>query len=182
MVAACLSHPSRTELASPHIYLSPMNASGWRIGFGGSLLALTTLLAACGPEVVYEEEVALPGTWSYADSVSFAYDIGDTSRAYDLRLSLKHRDAFATQNLYTRFVTVYPDGRRQSEAVSLELADARGRWQGDCSGEGCELVIPLQDAARFPAAGRYGLVVHQYMREEAVAGVDEVGLMVMVAE
>ena len=154
-----------------------MNAGALRICFGGSLL-----LVACGPEVIYEEDVSLSGTWTYADSVSFAYDIADTSRAYDLQLSLKHGDAFGTQNLYTRFVTVYPDGRRQSETVSLELADARGRWQGDCSGEECELVIPLQDAARFPAVGRYGLVVHQYMREEAVSGVDGVGLRVAVAE
>ena len=136
------------------------------------------LLLACGPEVVYERDVPLPGAWTYADSVSFSYEIADTSRAYDLQLSLKHTDAFATQNLYARFVTVYPDGRRQSEPVSLELADARGQWQGDCRGAVCELAIPLQDSARFPMAGEYGLVVHQYMRSEELGGVEGVGLRI----
>ena len=146
----------------------------------GGLLAVPVaiLLSACGPEVVYEHDVPLPGAWAYADSVSFDYDIADTSRAYDLRLSLKHTDAFATQNLYTRFVTVYPDGRRQSEPLSLELADAYGRWLGDCRGADCTLEIPLQDSTRFPVPGRYGLVVHQYMRTEAVDGVRGLGLRI----
>lgn len=151
-------------------------------GFGVSPLLVSVLLYACGPEVVYEEGFPLPGVWTYADSLAFEYDIADASRAYDLQLSLKHDDAFATQNLYARFVTVYPDGRRQSEAVSLELANARGQWQGACAGEACELVIPLQDSARFPEAGRYGLVVHQYMREAEVGGLNRVGLKVAVAE
>ena len=146
--------------------------------FGVSLLALLLNLTACGPEVVYERDVPLPGAWTYADSVVFAYDIPDTSRAYDLQLSLKHTDAFATQNLYARFVTVYPDGRRQSEPVSLELADQTGRWLGDCRGEDCELRIPLQDSTRFPLPGEYELVVHQYMRTEALTGVDGVGLRI----
>ena len=147
--------------------------------FGVSLaVAAAAVLTACGPDVVYERDVPLPGTWTYADSVTFAYDIADTSRAYDLQLSLKHTDAFATQNLYARFVTVYPDGRRQSEPVSLELADQTGRWLGDCSGEACELRIPLQDSTRFPLPGEYGLVVHQYMRTDALTGVNGVGLRI----
>ena len=154
-----------------------MKVSRARSGFGASLLA-SLALVACGPDVIYERDVPLPGTWTYADSVSFAYDIPDTSRAYDLQLSLKHTDAFATQNLYARFVTVYPDGRRQSEPVSLELADQAGRWLGDCSGAACELRIPLQDSTRFPLPGTYGLVVHQYMRDEALDGIDGVGLRI----
>ena len=124
-----------------------MPADSRALRFGVSPLPLL-FLTACGPDVVYERDVALPGAWAYADSVTFAYDIPDTARAYDLQLSLKHTDAFATQNLYARFVTVYPDGRRQSEPVSLELADQTGRWLGDCSGEACRLWILLKGSKR----------------------------------
>ena len=139
------------------------------------------LLSACGPAVVYDEEVALPGQWTYADSAVFAYEIADTSLRYDLQLSLKHTDAFPTQNLYARFVTAYPNGLRESQPVSLELADKYGRWLGDCGGERCTLTVPIQRGAQYPEPGRYGLILHQYGRTEALNGVEGVGLSVTVA-
>ena len=147
-----------------------------------ALLLAVFGVGGCGPEIVYDEYRELPGAWTYADSLRFDYEIADTARAYDLRLSLKHRDVFANQNLYARFVTVYPDGRRQSEPLSLELADGSGQWLGSCSGAVCELVIPLQLNTRYPAPGRYGLVLHQYMREASVAGVEGVGLRLVASE
>ena len=144
--------------------------------------AAIALLTACGPEVVYESRHDMPGAWSYADSADFRYAIADTSAAYDLTLTLEHTDAFATQNLYARFVTTYPSGGREVQDVSLELADRFGNWLGECSGEACELTIPLQDGARYPELGEYGLTLLQHGRTERLSGVEGVGLAVTVAE
>ena len=143
------------------------------VGFGVS----------CGPEVVYEQSRALPaGHWTYADSLAFDYTIADTTRRYDLALTLEHGSDFATENLYARFVTRYPDGRRESEPVSLALADRYGRWLGDCARERCRLTIPLQDSARYPAPGTYGLTLHQHMRRDSVPGVHGIGFAVTRAD
>ncbi len=146
-----------------------------------TLLALTAF-TACGPEVVYEQHRDLPGQWAYADSVVFAYDIADTSRAYDLTLEVDHRDVFATQNLYAEFTTVYPDGRRQTEPLSLELADGSGRWLGDCRGEECTLRLPLQASTHYPAAGAYAMILRQFMRRDSVPGLEGFGLRISVAQ
>lgn len=145
-----------------------------------SLLALAVLLlSACGPTVVYEEEVTFEeGHWSYADSVVFSYAIEDTSLAYDLSLSLKHKDTYATQNLYARFVTHYPNGTLQSEVVNLTLADRFGRWLGDCAGADCALSIPIQEGARYPEPGVYGLTLHQYGRKDTLQGIQGFALEV----
>ncbi len=149
-------------------------------------VGLSVLIAgfgvSCGPELVYESRTELPSQWTYADSVSFDYEIVDTSRAYDLALSFDHSTAFATENLYAQFITRYPDGSRQAEALSLVLADRFGSWLGDCAGESCTLLIPLQDSARFPTPGRYGLTVKQYMRRDSLLGPQALGLRVSVAE
>ncbi len=157
--------------------------------FGESLTWLTTsflvalLLTACGPELIFEEAYELPaGTWTYADSVVFAYEIVDTSRSYDLVLDIHHRDVFATQNLYGQFTTVYPNGTRQTEPLSLELADNSGQWLGECAGEDCTLTLPLQVSTRYPAAGRYEMVVRQFMRRDSVEGVSGFGLRIVVAD
>ena len=150
------------------------------VGAAAGAVALL-LLSACGPTIVYEESVPVSGeAWTYADSLAFAYEIVDTAKAYDLELTVEHTDAFATQNLYARFVTAYPSGLRESEPVSLELADRFGRWLGDCSGAECSLTLRLQEGARFPEPGRYGLTLHQYGRTESLGGV--LGASLRIAE
>lgn len=137
---------------------------------------------SCGPALVYEGREEVPGVWTYADTVAFDYDIADTARAYDLRLGVEHGSDFATENLYAEFVTRYPGGGLQEEPVSLALADAYGDWLGECSGERCQLWIPLQDSAKFPVPGRYGLTLRQYMRRDSVPGVFGMSLRVTVAD
>ena len=147
----------------------------------GTVLFATMVFCACGPEVVYSENQKLPGYWSYADSIAFEYEIVDTSISYDLELEVAHTDAFATQNLYTRFVTVYPNGLRQSEQVSIELADKFGDWLGSCKGADCVLNLPIQQGARFPDPGKYGLVLHQYGRRDSLEAISGLGLKVVKA-
>ena len=157
------------------------SAAGRFTGLG--VVAGTALaMAACGPEVVFEGRHEVAGVWTYADSADFRYAIADTSQAYDLTLTLAHTDAFATQNLYARFVTTYPSGGREVQDVSLELADRFGNWLGTCRGEACELVIPLQEAARYPTAGAYGLTLLQHGRTERLPGVEAIGLRVSTAQ
>lgn len=137
---------------------------------------------SCGPEIIFNEQYDLPDQWSYADTVAFTYHIVDTSRAYNLTLTIRHKTDFATENLYAEFVTRYPNGTADAQAVSVEVSDRFGNWLGDCSGQECELTIPLQDSARFPEPGRYGLTLRQFMRQDSVAGVQRIGLRVAVAE
>jgi len=151
----------------------------WLLG-GCMLLAL--VFASCGPTLVHEQHFELDGQWSYVDSVQFRYEITDTEKAYDLVLQVLHTDVYPTQNLYTRFVTVYPNGLRQSEPVSIELADKFGQWLGDCAGERCELNIPLQQGAKYPENGTYGLTIHQYGRQDSLQAISGIGLSIYEAE
>ena len=148
-----------------------------QIGLVGATVCLVSFVA-CGPEIIYQEHKELPGYWMYADSLSFAYTIADTSQSYDLVLTVEHTDEFPTQNMYTRFVTSYPNGLRQSEPVSLELSGRFGEWLGSCSGAACRLSIPLQAAAKFPEPGDYGLTLHQSGRKDTLQAVSGVELVV----
>ena len=147
------------------------------------MLAIAAIsLAACGPRQIFSADRPLPGYWTYADSVVFAYDIADTSLAYDLELTFDHSDAFAAQNLYAEFVTHYPGGATEREPVSIELADKRGTWLGECSGEDCRLALAIQRGARFPEPGAYGLTLRQYGRSDTLAGIAGIGMRVTVAQ
>ena len=140
-------------------------------------LATLFLLCSCGPDYSFEEyrDFAEADGWTYADSVAFEFAISDTNQIYDLHFFVDHATDFGHQNLYVRFHTLFPDGQRLSETVSLELADKFGTWQGDCSGATCRVDIPIQQDAYFNQPGTYTLKVEQYSREASLPKIGGVG-------
>ncbi|PSR08792.1 MAG: hypothetical protein DA408_02930 [Bacteroidetes bacterium] len=137
------------------------------------LLALT--LWSCGPNYVYEQELALPDTgWTYPDSLVATFNITDTTTIYNLHLRLAHQTDFPYANFYVRIHTRFPDGQRLTEQLSLELAGKGGVWLGDCSAEQCTLDIPIQEGAFFNQTGTYQVVIEQFSRSNPLPGIGKV--------
>ncbi|WP_173021470.1 gliding motility lipoprotein GldH [Lewinella sp. W8] len=148
-----------------------------------AFLPLCLLLTGCGPEILFERTQELPtGGWAYQDSVAFEFSVPDTVRKYDLLLNVTHDQSFPYQNFYVNIHTDFPNGRRTTQRVSLQLAGDFGAWLGDCGGTSCDLQIPVLSNARFAQSGTFGVVVEQYSRDEPLVGVRELGLRVEVAE
>jgi gliding motility-associated lipoprotein GldH len=147
------------------------------------LLILPLLFTACGPEVVFEGKTDIPSSeWMYADTASFAFNLDNVDRNYDLYLDVEHGDDFGYQNFYIKLHTTFPSGKRQSEQISLQLAGDFGQWLGSCSGGVCKLSIPILKNAKFDVAGQYQLTVEQYSRDEPLMALKSMGLAVVVSE
>ena len=143
---------------------------------------LVSLLAwqGCGPNYIYKHQVSIAeGGWAYADSAAYAFVVEDTLGAYDLYLDIEHGIGFAFQNMYTKVHTVFPDGKRRSQVLSITLADKAGQWYGQCGGEACSLRLPFQQGAYFGMAGEYKIVLEQYMRVDPLAEVQSLGLSIV---
>ncbi len=155
-----------------------MNLREWQVFL---MLPISLFLVGCGgPEVVFEEQTDLgPQGWAYADSVSYAYTISDTSQVYDLVLSIGHTPEFAFQNFYVRLTTQLPDGQVLQQPLSLQLANNFGDWYGDCSSTECSTDIALQEGTRFTDTGEYRLVVTQYSREDPLPAITGLGFRVV---
>lgn len=137
---------------------------------------VSALLTACGPDYIYEKQYPLEEEgWAYADTLDFTFSIDDTLTLYNLYLEVTHTTDYAYQNLYTRIYTRFPSGERKGQTVSLELADRTGAWQGDCRGQTCRFLAPIQMNAFFNEPGAYVFTLEQYMRESPVAGLQTVG-------
>jgi len=137
------------------------------------------LAASCGKPVLIDREqtVAAPG-WTVADSLEWRFTVSDTSTVYDLCLAVTHANGYPFQNCYVHFHTVFPDGQRLDQVVSLELQNPTGQWLGDCSGESCTLRIPIQQGAYFNRPGEHILRLEQYMRQDTLTGVEAFRLRV----
>lgn len=141
------------------------------------LLPLLLLLTACGPSYSYRETKEIPSAgWAYADSLRYTFTVEDSLQLYDLHLLLDHSPDFPYQNFYVRIATVFPEGERTSEQLSLQLAETTGYWLGECGGSSCTLDIPLQQGAYFSQPGSYEVVIGQYSRRDTLPGVYSVTL------
>ncbi len=149
------------------------------------LFAATVLLCAgCGPTVLYEKTARTgPAGWSYADTLSFAYEVPDTRQAYDLEIIVEHSVDFPSENFYLKIYTDPPNGRRSEERISLDLAGDFGAWYGDCSGgQSCTVSIPILTNTRFQEPGSYGITLEQFSRQDPLPGIQGIGLRLVEAE
>ena len=144
---------------------------------------MATLLFACGPTVIYDQQKEMPETgWAYQDTARYDFSIPATDQAYDLVLNLEYGTAFPYQNFYVKIHTGFPSGKRTTEEVSLQLAGDFGAWLGDCGGEVCDQEITILRNAKFAETGEYYLTVEQYTREPVLGGIDALGLAVRESE
>lgn len=131
-------------------------------------------LISCGPKIVFEKTVSFDQEyWSYGDSLNFEFSVKDTTMNYDLIVEIGHNSNFPYQNVYSNISTNYPDGTRQDQILSFELAEKTGKWYGKCKDEACTFIVPLQSAVRFDQLGTYNIEFDQYSRTDSLWGFND---------
>lgn len=120
--------------------------------------------------------------WSYDQKLTSTIKVVDTIKNYDLALKLDHSTSFYFQNIYLQIETVFPDGKKMSEPLSLELATSKGNWIGKCGSENCEIVFSLQDKFKFKKLGDHKFTIGQFSRDENLKGVNEIELLLFDAQ
>jgi len=137
------------------------------------------LLLSCGTDYYFDESYDLANEeWTYDNTLQFDVDIQDTLKIYNLYLEISHSAYYGFQNLYTRIYTQFPSGNKLEEMVSFELADKTGRWLGDCNGQDCTLLIPIQTGAYFSEEGIHQITLEQFMRKNPLAGLQSIAFKI----
>lgn len=145
-------------------------------------MLVVVLLSSCGPKVIYENQIDIPEKWAYKDSLVYEFEVSDTLQPYDITLDIKHDATFGYENLYIYAVTVFPEGRRSSNPVSLQLANSSGDWIGKCSSDRCQTDILIANTSYFKAVGKYKIIICQHSRQNLLEGIRSVGLKISESE
>ncbi|MFN0213006.1 MAG: gliding motility lipoprotein GldH [Saprospiraceae bacterium] len=144
-----------------------------------SFFVLIFSLTACGPSYLFDEEKTIPnGQWAYRDTLDFKFNVSDTSAIYNILVDFVYADSFPNQNIYVKFYTLFPDGRRLSKPLSFDFFDPIGNPAGKCSGDECRAQISIQQNAFFQKTGDYTITLEQYGRLDPLPGIIKVGLSV----
>ncbi len=146
------------------------------------LVGLLILVMGCDTAYYAKAYSFNDGVWRYDDARSFHFEIRDTSKVYDMILSVDHTDQFPYQNLYLNTSTRFPSDTTIEQSLSLELANEAGFWFGECTGPKCELSIPIQSNVHFSEEGSYTLELEQYTRTDSLSGINGINLTLQIIE
>ena len=140
--------------------------------------SLLILFSSCSKEkIIFEKNYDIAQhQWLYKDSLSFSFDVKDTTAAYDIELTIKHDNSYPFQNLYITISTVFPNDARVLQTLNLDLADNTGKWDGKISGSKTIFKTNIKSDAFFSALGKYTITLSQFTRQDTLSGVESVGL------
>lgn len=148
-----------------------------------SFITIFIFCTGCGGDYIFKKDLKIKnGKWYYENKLDFDFIIEDTLKKYDLFLDVHHAGNYGFQNLYVQFHTTYPSGEKKTQTVSLELASKSGIWNGECSGNECNVEIPLQVNASFNEPGKHIISIEQYMRKNPLPGIKEMVLKIAEKE
>lgn len=143
------------------------------------IVLLVFSLFSCGPEQLFKDSQKMAqNIWSYDDSVSFQFEITDTTETLDVLLYLNHTEDYAYQNLYFTLGIAYPDGVKTLDTLSINVSDKMGMRKAKCRGGSCQLYTALMKHVRFQQAGKYRFIFNQFTRIDSLAGIHELGLYI----
>jgi gliding motility-associated lipoprotein GldH len=141
------------------------------------------LLVSCQTIDLYEKTANIPGhKWKSSYKPSFTFTIKDTSAAYQLFITLRHRDKYNFNNIYINITTRQPgQDSTRSALYDLPLGNNEDGWLGTGMDDIYEHRIPLTPAGTpfyFRKPGDYTFTVEQLMREDPLENVMNVGLRI----
>lgn len=135
-------------------------------------------LFSCGENHFYKTTMEiLDSSWAYEDTLSYTFQIEDTTARYDIGLEISHQADYEYQNLYVKILTRFPDQKLLSQTLPIDFADNTGKWYGDCRGDRCVVHVQLQQNAIFDQIGSYRFQIAQFMRVNPVRGIESTALI-----
>jgi len=138
---------------------------------------------SCQPDYIYDEASAIPNNaWSQNNPVTYKVNIQDTLARYNLYFDIEHSKEYAYQNMYVQIHTTFPSGEKTSSPLSIDFMNKSGMWYGKCNSETCKLRAYLKSGVKFREAGEYRFEFEQYMRDEQLKGIKNLGFLVQAAE
>lgn len=136
------------------------------------------LLAGCDKARIFEQNQNVGGAWAWEDARQFQVHIPDTAAVYNMFVNLRHDEQYRYSNCWLDVKTVIPAGDTTSSRIELKLAEADGRWLGECTGSLCFNRVMVGSYRTFPEKGTYTFIINQDMRDESLEHVWDVGIRI----
>lgn len=142
--------------------------------------ALVLLTSCNGEEVFFEKnEMITNKSWNIQDTVSFDFEVTDTTTFYDFYLNLRNTSNYEYSNFYAFYKLYFPNGKSLTDTAQFVLANPDGSWLGKTvSGSIIDNSMLFSRKRSFPLQGKYTFSVIQGMRTNSLNHISDVGFKV----
>lgn len=146
------------------------------------LIAVLCITAvSCKKLDVFEKNVSIPNyEWKYSFVPAFDFEITDTAAQYNIRVVLRHTDAYRYNNIWLNVTgTLQKDTLVKMPHIELPLGSDDTGWEGTGMNDIWEVRKAItRGPVQFKKTGLYHFTIAQVMREDPLLNVMSVGLRV----
>lgn len=145
------------------------------------LLPFAVALSACDGDIVYSVQSELEADgWRQEQPLTFDVTITDTAQSYDVLINLRHTSSFPSQNLWLFTETFQPDSQVVRDTIECMLANTHGEWLGKGWGSLREMSVLYKQRYKFPQPGGYRFSIRHGMRVDALTGINDLGMEIVL--
>ena len=143
------------------------------------------MVASCNGDIVYtqSQSIAKQG-WALNDTLVFSPVLEVSESPHDLVVWVRHTKEYAYSNIWLKVISdpVLIGGEESEAMIEVPLADKSGKWLGTCSQSMCTQKFVIRENFNVENNGAFKVAVLQYMREQILSDVKEVGLELVLHE
>lgn len=143
------------------------------------LLPFILFFVSCNSNRIYDEYKEIPEyIWHKNYIAPFEIQIPDTNSEYNIYINIRHTSAYQYKNIWLKIFITFPEGEKNNELIELMLAEESGKWLGSGMGDIWDNSILVKERVRFPVSGKYKFEFQQYMRQDRLPFIMDVGIAI----
>lgn len=143
----------------------------------GCLIFSLLFFAACQQRDFYAARQFDAACWALQDTFSFTYENAAASTTLQMGLNVDFLEAYAFRNCYLKVISTSPSGVSRDFLVNDTLQDETGIWRVERSGGVYPIAFASPLSLSLEEPGTYRLQVIQYMREDTLCAIEQVGVV-----
>lgn len=143
------------------------------------ILLLTGTISSCTRNDVYSKFISIDAPFWHADSaLLYDFEITDSTRLYNVVVNVRHRADYPYQNMWIFVNQINPDSAIVKDSIEFYLADNRGKWLGKGIGAVYTMPVLINQNYKFTRQGNYRIELLHGMRDNELAGINDIGLVI----
>ncbi len=119
-------------------------------------------------------------TWNIDQSVSFSFDIADSSVHYDVFGKMRMGKNFTFSSLDMSLVLLTPSGSSRFKKIHLPMRNDDGERTGNLINDYYEIPFPVYDSIRFAEPGKWTMNFNHNMPVDIYEGM--IGMEIFIEE
>lgn len=148
-----------------------------KISLYSVLLIAMLVFTQCESPHFYQEQKSVGEKWNKDSTVTFNFEIKDTTEAFNLSFLVRNTNEYPYSNFYIFTKLIDPKGQEFTDTLQYYLAMPDGEWVG--KGKNLkELYLVYRENVALKDTGKYKLSIWHGMRDENLIGIEDISLIV----